>query len=280
MTSRIALVASALLLAACMTPRARSDGDAAGVARAERAFAASAQTVGVKAAFLQVLASDATLFRPGPVNGRAVTSAEPDPPIRLEWQPQRVSVGRAGDLGYSTGPYRLTADAKPGQPGYGQFMTVWKRGPLDRWEVLIDLGIRHPAATGWDAALDVIAPDEGPRPQRTLVAAEAAFARTSATDDLAAAYRAEGSTRLRLLRDGLAPIASDDVARLLPDGASRWTWTMTDNGISRDGDLAWVMGRYRSTSSGAGHYVRVWRAERGDWKILADVVAPSAEAVH
>ena len=53
---------------------------------------------------------------------------------------------------------------------------------------------------------------------------------------------------------------------------------MTDHGIARDGDLAWVMGRDRSATSATGDSVRVWRAERVDWKILADVVAPGGEA--
>ena len=263
-------------LAACTTAPVRPDGDAAGVARAERAFSAAAQTAGVRTAFLDVLAPDATLFRPGPVEGRSFVRAQPEAGYRLEWEPRRVAVDRAGDLGFSTGPYRLTLDATPAQPVFGQFMTVWKRGALDRWEVLIDLGIEQPASTV-AAPLEVIAPDDGPLPLRTIVAAEAAFARRSSTESLTAAYRADGSTHLRLLRDGFAPI--DDVATW-PDASSRWTWTMTDQGVARDGDLAWVMGRYRSATAATGYYVRLWRAERGDWKVLADVIAPVGEAVH
>jgi len=273
---RVAATALAMLLTitACTTAPVRVDGDAAGVAGAERAFASAARTSGVRNAFLGVLAADATLFRPGPVDGRSFMRTQPEASYRLEWEPRRVAVDRAGDLGLSTGPYRLTPQAKPGQPLFGQFLTVWKRGPLDRWEVLIDLGIAEPAPTA-AGPLEVIAPDHGPAPLRTIAAAEAAFARRSSAEGLVAAYRADGSTRLRLLRDGFAPVA--DLAEL-PDASSRWTWTMTDHGVARDGDLAWVMGRYRSATSATGYYVRVWRAERGDWKILADVVAAGDEA--
>ena len=271
-----ATFASLLTVAGCTTPAVRPEGDAAGVARAERAFSANAQASGVKTAFLDVLAPDATLFRPGPVDGRTFMRGQPEPRYRLAWEPRRVAVDRAGNLGFSTGPYRLTLDAKPDQPSFGQFMTVWKRGALDRWEVLIDLGIDQPGPTVV-GPLEVIAPDGGPTPRRSIVAAEAEFARRSSSAGLDAAYRADASTHLRLLRDGFAPIA--DVGAL-PDASAHWTWTMTDHGVARDGDLAWVMGRYRSGPTATGFYVRVWRAERGDWKILADVVAPGAEAVH
>ena len=266
-------LASALafgLLAACATPGDRH-GRAEELARAERAFAASAATAGVKAAFLGALADDATIFRPGPVDAKAFIAARPESPFRLEWQPQRIAVSTSDDLGWSTGPYRLTLDARPGEPLHGQFFSIWRRGAGGRWQVLVDQGSGHPDPLGWTAPFEAIDAD-GSQPTRPVDAAEADFARVADADGLAAAYRGLGATRLRLLRDDSAPLDRADAA-----GDARWTWTATDSGVSRAGDFAWTMGRYRSPLPSSGFYVRVWQVERGDWKILGDVLAPVDE---
>jgi ketosteroid isomerase-like protein len=281
----VALMASLLLLTACATTgsvtpeRQRIDR----LADAERAFAASAQTAGVNAAFLGAMADDATLFRPGPVNGKAFIGPRAEGPFKLEWQPQRVAVSTSDDFGYSSGPFRLTLNAKPEQPVYGQFFTVWRRGTDGRWQVLIDHGISHAGSLGWSSPFDAITSD-GSSSTKPIATAEAEFARVSDTDGLIAAYRNHGSPRTRILRDEAAPF--DGLAALagMSASAARWTWTLTDSGTSRAGDFAWTMGRYRSRgpndASSSGFYVRVWHVEQGDWKILGDVLAPIDEAVH
>jgi ketosteroid isomerase-like protein len=266
---RCAAVVAAALVAACATTGERVSIDE--LADAERAFSASAATNGVKAAFLGVLDDDAILFRPGPVAGREFIAARPEGRYRLVWRPERVAVSASGDLGYSSGPYRLTLDAKPGAPLFGEFLTVWRRGVDGRWRVLVDHGNGHEGEAGRDAPLVPIAPD-GTKAARSVDAAEADFARSSASEGLASAYGAFASTRLRRLRDDSRPL----------DGAptssenERWTWTPTASGTSRANDLGWTLGRYRAPHGG-GVFLRVWRAERGEWKILADVATPVEE---
>ena len=114
-------------LGACASPpRSSNPAAAEALARAETAFAAMSASSGVKAAFLDAMADDATLFRPGPVNGKAFMAARPDPAIVLDWRPQRVSVAASDDLGYSTGPWKLTPKKDAGAVQYGQFFTVWR----------------------------------------------------------------------------------------------------------------------------------------------------------
>lgn len=279
-----ALVASLILLAGCATPQGVADREAGDdLARAERAFAAAALRSGVKVAFLDALADDATIFRPGPVEGKTFIAARPDSPIVLEWQPQRIGVSASGDLGYSTGPYRLTFKKTPDQPGFGQSFSVWKRDAAGRWKVLIDHGIEHPGSTGW-SGFEVIVPERSVLRATTVAAAEADFARRTASIGLVDAYRAVASRHVRILRDGKGPIDGRERLRDVPDGGARWSWTRTDSGVAGSGDLAWTMGRYRSRApdgaSSNGFYVRVWRAEDGVWKILSDVLAPLAEPVH
>jgi ketosteroid isomerase-like protein len=276
------------MLAACASlSRPRNDVEAEALARAESAFAAMASSSGVKAAFLDAMAEDATLFRPGPVNGKAFMGSRPDPAVVLEWRPQRVSVAESGELGYSTGPWKLTSKKDPGSIQYGQFFTVWRQNAAGRWHVLIDHGISHPTPAGWNAPLEKIAPDAGSAPDESVAATEARFSLACERDGLASAYRAFGSRYLRVLRDDEAPIdglAALDSSRVSsPAALTRWTWTSTDTGTARSSDLGWTMGRYRYRSRDAGgatkvgYYVRMWRAEAGAWKIAGDVLAPIDE---
>jgi ketosteroid isomerase-like protein len=276
---RRSLACVLVLLAGCTTTAVQRER-AEGLANAERAFAASAATAGVKTAFLGALADDATVFRPGPVDAKAAIAAEPESPFRLAWQPQRVAVAASDDLGWSTGPFRLTPDARPDEALHGQFFSVWRRDADGRWRVLIDHGVGHPAPFGWTMPLETLAGD-GSSPGRAVEMAEAEFARTSDVDGLDAAYRSLASARVRLLRDDSPPIDGLDAVARRATGGARWTWTPTDSGSSRAGDLAWVMGGYRAPTSvdgsSSGFYVRVWQVERGEWKIIGDVLAPIAD---
>lgn len=284
--------AIAMLASCAHWSRSSNAADADALARAETGFAAMSSSAGMKAAFLDALAEDATLFRPGPVNGKAAMAARPDPPVVLEWRPQRVAVAASGELGYSTGPWKLVSKKDASAVQYGQFFTVWRKNAAGRWQVLIDHGTSHADAVGWNAPLERIAADASAAPAETIAAADARFSAVSENEGLAAAYRAFGSRYLRVLRDGEAPIdgvaafdvwapssASSSVSS--PSAAARWTWASSDSGTSRSSDLAWTMGRYRARDASGmtktGYYVRVWRAEGGAWKIVGDVLAPIEE---
>jgi hypothetical protein len=275
------LVATALLVACASGPVDDDRARAEGLASAERAFAAAASTSGVRAAFLGALAEHATLFRPGPVDGRGYTASRPDPRVLLEWQPQRVTVSASGELGYSTGPYRLAPASSPDRRAYGQFSSVWRRAASGRWEVLIDLGIGHPGPQGWDLPLEIV-PAGAHAAEGSVVAAEAAFAGAARSVDARELYRQFGSTRLRLLRDGYPSIDGLAGGSALPDATARREWTLSDSGEAGSRDLAWTMGRYRpagpDAAPGSGFYVRVWHVEGLHWKILSEVLAPLDEA--
>ncbi len=284
LASPIALVACVAFVAlvacsACTTTPAIDRRDVDALVRAEDDFSDAAAASGVRAAFLAAMAPDAILFRPGPVNGPAFIAARPDPAIRLSWRSQRVAVSASGELGYSSGPYRLVVDGAPDRPSYGQFLTVWRRTGDGRWQVLVDQGIGHPGPDGWSSTLDVVEHDAATAPVDTIAESEAAFAAASAAGAVDRAYEAFASTRVRFLRDGLAPL---DAPALVPSSGGRWTWSLSEATTARSRDLGWATGRYRERrldgSVAGGHYVRVWRAERGYWKILGEVLAPLDEA--
>lgn len=238
---------------------------------AERAFAASAPLLGVKAAFLGVLADDATLFRPGPVNARAWYSARPDvAPFNLEWAPEAAEV--AADLGYTYGPYRLTprvAEDKPGTAVGGHFFSIWIRPPRGNWRLLLDQGASHPLT-----AFPVRAEQRG---LGVLAVAGGTADDLAAIDDRLNTQRAGHETRdagqefassdAIALRAGHPPqsLRTSDVTTLVRGHARRSVLR-----VSADGRLGATAGHVDGVSAQA--YQRAWRHEADGWKVVVDLI--------
>lgn len=276
-----------LVLGACASPPPPVSPLASGLAHAESAFAAQAVASGMKAAFLDAMDDKATLFRPGPTPGRAFIANRPDPPIVLDWHSQYVVVASSGDLGLSTGPFKLVAKNGDGTASYGQFFTVWTKNADDRWVFLIDHGVSNDGPVGWTVPLEATIAD-GSKPIEPMTDAEERFATMSSNVGVGRAYVDHGSNALRALREG-APLIYDPaiVTRTSPKvllDESLWTWTTTDSGVSKAGDFGWVMGRYRTTDAkgvrSSGYFVRVWRAQERRWRIVGDVLAPIEPAAR
>lgn len=268
----------ALALAGCTTmPEALSRPEApASLAAAETAFAAQSVREGMRAAFLAWLAPGAVLYRDGPVNGPAAIAAKPDPPIVLDWRPAFVETASSGDMGLSTGPWRITSRADPAAaPRHGQFFSIWKRVPGGPWRVQVDLGISHPGNALWDAPLQAgVAPPSGDGDAGSVAVAEERFARLAAESGDASAYRAHASASVRAYREGHAPFLGREALLASPAASpARTAWALETHEASASGDLAFATGRLGPQGGPtAGHFVRVWRREPGGWRIAADVV--------
>src|SRR5262245_607456 len=109
----------------------------------------------MRAAFLAAFAHDGVFVRNGWVVSNDWLRDRPAPPIVLDWRPQYVEVAASGDLGLSTGPWKITSKAKPETPpSHGQFVSVWRREGGGPWKVAVDLGISHPADDLWKVPLE------------------------------------------------------------------------------------------------------------------------------
>jgi ketosteroid isomerase-like protein len=251
------------LLAGCasVNPVASTEA-AAGLARAEEAFAALSRAQGMKAAFLANLAPDAILLRPGPVNGPQAVQARPDPPINLDWRPQRVQVATSGELGYSTGPWKLTAKLNPMEPpSYGQFFTIWRKNAAGVWQVWFDEGISHPMPDGWAQALELLPNPTGPKPTQTLLQAQAGFEAMAQQQGTAAAYAAWSAPNLRRLIEEVPPQAGAGEA-VTPE-------KVLVSGVAASGDWGWTLAAWRAPAN--GYTVRVWHADSGAWKLVMEL---------
>jgi hypothetical protein len=84
-----------------MTPAIRA------IVEQERAFSAASVAKSTRDAFMEYLADDSLLFRPGPVPGKMFIRNRPAPPAKLSWAPMFADAASSEDIGYTTGPYEV-----------------------------------------------------------------------------------------------------------------------------------------------------------------------------
>lgn len=245
--------ALALLLGAT----AHADPRIEELAQRERAFAAHAQSAGVRSAFLAAMAAQAVLFRPGPVHGPSWQSAQGEAGFQLLWCPGIAAVSAAGDLGASIGPYSLRLPDKAEDAGQGRFFSIWERQPDGTWKLLVDIGSSEPREQ-CPARIAALAPGEA------LPADAPAAQRQQRWRDLLAidlARNGDGRSgpvdgELMVLHD--QPASSNDAAPLRQTGAR----------LAHAGDLAATWGAIGDPAT-AG-YLRLWAWRAGRWQLQVE----------
>jgi ketosteroid isomerase-like protein len=264
-----------LAMAGCATLPAALD-DPATLAAAESAFAAHSVREDMRAAFIAHFAPDGLFVRDGWTAARAWLEPRPAPPVVLDWRPVHVEVAGSGELGLSTGPWKLTPRDKPdAPPAHGQFVSIWRREAASPWRVLVDLGIGHPGAALWGAPLAARV-TRATHAATPLADAEERFQRL-ARSDARAAYRAFAASDVRFYRDGHAPaIGRDLVAAALATPAPA-SWRVEEVRTAASNDFGFTRGSVSAADGepASGYFVRVWRHQPAGWRIALDVVQPA-----
>jgi len=259
----------------------------------ERAFARMSLDQGTRPAFVAFIAKEGILFRPTAVKGKQWMAEHPlpasDKRALLSWYPTVAGMARAGDMGYTTGPWEFKADIHDAKPvAWGNFLTVWKLQADGQWKFAIDLGISNPqptaAAAQWALPQNYKQPAKG---QAAKVETEAAALRArdqqfSGVSALRGAFDSFAAADIRLLREGKFPfVGKAAAAAALPASSSVWTWEPAFADVSRSGDLGYSYGTYRITSKEpspvileTGNYYRIWKKEGGVWQVLFDLTNP------
>jgi ketosteroid isomerase-like protein len=235
----------------------------------------------MRTAFIANFAGDGVFVRKAWVNARADLEPRAAPTFALDWKPVHTEVAASGELGLSTGPWKLTIKANPQEPpSYGQFVSVWRREPGGIWKVAVDIGISNPLDSLWSEPLAAL-PSGRPMPagHGGIEEAERRFADEVRTAGPKAAYERYASKRVRVYREGLAPYIGKELAvPAASDGHTGITWSVERSEVSRSGDFAYARGRYAKAATPdkpLGCFLHVWRIEDGAWRIVLDVENPS-----
>jgi ketosteroid isomerase-like protein len=271
--------------------RAAESGPAEAVramVESEKRFYQTGQEKGTRAAFLEFLADDGIVFRPGPVNAKEAWGKRPESGFDLIWEPTFAAIARSGDFGYTTGPARWRANKKEEKfAGYGQFVSIWKKQKDGSWKVALDCGIENPEPTAQPETLRTLVPAdnqqyaEGHRKALPLTQAHQKFveaAKTNSTEATAAVAADE----IRVYREGSFPAMGKNAASvLLSAKTGKTSFQQLGGDISSSGDLAYSYGKYSLSRDGSvelGHFFQIWQTDTvGMWKLVIDWQQPLPE---
>jgi hypothetical protein len=273
---------AAIVLALPATVAAQDTSATASLIAAEVAFARRVEETDVRTGFLEVLATDAIVFRPGLVDAREWYQTHASPPMQLSWSPGAARASAAGDLGFTTGPYRARAIGSARVVGEGYYLSIWRRERGRPWELLTDLGVETDAP---DEPLPRTTPrrgasfPDGARARTALLEANEAWARRGSR--LKDAERL-ADPEIRVLRRG-RPLAKG-----VPAAAAAMASSTREPGgtglvaVSSSLDFGFTRGMRLEPARGGEtrvHYVRVWVTDTdGRWCIVADVETPEPAA--
>jgi ketosteroid isomerase-like protein len=111
----------------------------------EKAFAALADSIGIKDAFLAFADDSAVLMRNNAIikGKQAIAeyySTQDLDDFKLHWSPDFTEVSESGDLGYTYGKFEFAKEDSSGLVilAEGIFHTVWKRQPDGSWKFVWD----------------------------------------------------------------------------------------------------------------------------------------------
>jgi ketosteroid isomerase-like protein len=309
------LVAVSLLLLLLASALVVSGGQSGGyspalvsLVEAERAFARTSVERGVRESFLAFFADDGINFQPHPTKTREAFLKRPAPatrpPVTLNWEPIFADVSSAGELGYTTGPYRLIDESPEHKPTrHGYYFSIWKRQTDGAWKVVVDVGIQTPAPDAEERALRF----QSVRPQSParkgaksapvnnvnleseragLLETDREFIRAADSRGALKAFEAHLGDEARLHRNGIFPLTKpESIHSFLAQKKFMLSGEPLQAEVAQSNDLGYTYGRYELRADGAGHatataekgyYVRVWKRDgaRGRWKIVLDTTHP------
>ena len=270
------LLALFLLLTCGPVARAESPAEAVqAMVEAERKFYQTGQEKGTRAAFLEFLAEDGIIFRPGPVNGRESWTKRAETGLDLVWEPTFAAIARSGDFGYDTGPAKWRANKKEEKfSGYGHFISIWKKQKEGSWKVALDVGIENTRSDVTPPLQLVLPKNRKPGTLESLQQSQSAFIATARLD-FTKALREFGSDEVRIYRDGSFPtVGKKDGVELLGSEQAGVTMEVMKSDMSSSNDLAYNYGSCsdtRTQPARPGHFVQIWQTDaQGAWKLVLD----------
>jgi hypothetical protein len=269
-----ASLGAAMFIACSSTTVRQSSEGMPDLAQAELAFARIAADTDMRSAFLQFLASDATVFEPGPVNAHDFwQKQEPDPAL-LAWYPTFAFVSASADLGYDFGPF--TYGKRGAEPeAFGQFLSVWRREAGGPWRVVVDAGTGHAKPVLVAPRLESVNARRATRadrpPGESVVLAEEKLAALSERDGYESAIRAVLRADGWRFRPGHEPLAPDAAALPAAEQRGAARLSVIGSATSRAQDLAYAYGELTEISTAKRYaFLHIWRATDGGWRLAVD----------
>ncbi len=245
--------------------------DAGRLVAQDEAFARAARERGTRAAFLEYLAEDSVILRPGEVAGREHWQNAKDDRSLLQWYPSRAVVATSGDFGYTLGPW--TSGKRGARPRtFGHYLKIWRREPDGELRAVFDGSVSHPHrsdAPKLVAGGIMYEPNGLVRRRLGVTDIERRFAQTAASSGYESAAAAWAIDRSLRMRDGAEPAPFGTTAASAPVQV-----VLEGSDLSAAGDLAYTYGTVNEESGGRSAFLHIWRVLDGEPYLAVDFLVP------
>lgn len=108
----------------------------------DQAFSEASAKMGMKKAFLEFIADDAVLLRPGYlpiIEGDVIKflNNQEDTSFTMTWEPKGADISAAHDLGFTYGVYQVAAKDTTLK---GTYLSIWRKQKDGKWKFVLDTG--------------------------------------------------------------------------------------------------------------------------------------------
>ena len=206
----------------------------------------------------------------------------------LSWEPEYADVSRAGDLGWTTGPWEFRPNGPEDKPvAFGEYFTVWKKQSDGSWKAVLDRGVSTDKSYATkllqfpknDEESDLTAKANVALLREKLMKLETDFSAAATKRGAVNAFDAYLAEDVRMLRADLAPtLGKQRALEVISSRLGTFSWQPTMAEVSASGDLGYTYGTFEFKSRGVlvehGSYVRVWKKLGRAWQVVMDVASP------
>jgi hypothetical protein len=244
---------------------------------AEKAFASYALANNTKDAFLNNIDILAIHLdnQGNAVNGLEFWTKAEKRNAKLSWAPEYAEVSSSGNFGYTTGPWYLYQTSIKDTPvARGHFVTVWHLNNQNKWKFLLDLGISYKSNAPLKTFVPLSSKTNRKQPTNNavdIITIDNDFIKQFAERG-ASAYKDYLSANSRLNKEGYLPaVTKDEKETLLSSLPVGLAFLPLGSYVSPANDLGVVYGNTLLNGK-KERYVRIWRKEKGKWRIALEVL--------
>ena len=247
----------------------------------EKQFCSNLNEVGYSAAFLNYIDDEGIMFLPQPAGGKDYLAAHKNDFKGLFWEAGFAEMSLNGDFGYTTGPWHSVRKDDKGNEitSYGHFVTVWNK-VKGNWKFLIDCGISYNKSvinnTPYTEEKVQPAEDRVLRfPFEDLIKIDNDFNFMADEKGLIQTYEKYASPNIRFYRNDFYPAAGIENGKKIINQGKLDFFHMGGKAAPA-GDFAFTYGTAGVNDDGSPtfNYMRIWKKEGKDWKIVLDLLTP------
>jgi ketosteroid isomerase-like protein len=253
---------------------------------AERSFANLSITQNTRAAFLANFDDKSIAFSGGnPHPGRKEWEQREANDGYLFWWPVFADIASGGDMGYTTGPAEwggTIAEKKP--VGGAYYSSVWRKDESGRWKIAADLGSARYNPASPIKEINVSTSPLKSAARVTDIAKEETKLFDIEKNYVAVLNEKKSSANsaffageCRIHRPSREPYINEAAHKLIEP--HKFNYEFTGGGIAGSADLGYTYGKVAVQMVRDGKdvtlpmcYMRVWKKEGSEWKIVLDVI--------